>query len=80
MLVTPTGIFTPQPGEQIATRAPGEPLPTFTFPPYTPTPVAIPRENTNTQTAEGGIAPILPIMALGALGLMGLIVATLRRL
>lgn len=80
MLVTPTGIFTPQAGEPIATRAPGEPLPTFTFPPYTPTPLAIPRVNTNTQTTEGGIAPILPIMALGALGLMGLIVATLRRL
>ncbi len=77
--VTPTGLFTPQPGQQGAPRVPGEPLPTFTNPPATPTPPVIPRQNPP-QQPESGIAPILPIMVLGALGLMGLLVSILRRL
>lgn len=78
MLVTPQGIFTPQGGQAAATLAPGQSLPTFTFPPFTPTPVAIPRQNPPPETG-GGLAPILPILTLGALGLMGLLVAILRR-
>jgi hypothetical protein len=78
VLITPTGIFTVVPGEG-PTLVPGAPLPTFTYPPYTPTPVAFPR--TNPAPAEsGGIPPLVPILALGALGLMGLLVALLRRL
>lgn len=77
-LITPTGIFTPEPG-QAATLIPGQPLPTFTFPPYTPTPVVIPRTNPTAETGSG-FPPLLPILALGALGLMGLLVAFMRRL
>jgi hypothetical protein len=72
-------LFTPQPGAQAATRAPGEPLPTFTPPPATPTPPVFPRENPP-QNTETGLAPILPILVLGALGLMGLLVSILRRM
>jgi hypothetical protein len=77
-LITPTGIFTPEPGAA-ATLIPGQPVPTFTFPPYTPTPLVIPRTNPNTETGSG-LPPLLPILALGALGLMGLLVAFMRRL
>ena len=58
-----------------------KPLPTFTFPPYTVTPVIIPRVAPSTvQTDSGSLPPILPILALGALGLLGLLVSLLRRL
>jgi hypothetical protein len=76
-LITPTGIFTAAPEER--TLAPGERLPTFTYPAYTPTPVAFPRTNPP-PVQGGGIPPLVPILALGALGLMGLLVALLRRL
>lgn len=76
--ITPTGIFTPEPGAG-PTLAPGQPLPTFTFPPYTVTPVIIPRTNP-TPTANTGLPPLVPILALGALGLVGLLVSILRRL
>ncbi len=76
--ITPTGIFTPEPGAGPAI-APGQPLPTFTFPPYTVTPVIVPRTNP-TSTTDTGLAPIVPILALGALGLLGLLVSLLRRL
>ncbi len=75
--ITPTGVFTAQPGAAGAALD-GQPLPTFTFPPYTVTPLVIPRQNP--PPAESGLPPIVPIMALGALGLLGLLVATLRRL
>jgi hypothetical protein len=78
VLITPTGIFTVVPGEG-PTLVPGAPLPTFTYPPYTPTPVAFPRTNP-APVQSGGIPPLVPILALGALGLMGLLVALLRRL
>ena len=74
--ITPTGVFTAQP--QSGGALDGQPLPTFTFPPYTVTPLVIPRQNP--PPAESGLPPIVPIMALGALGLLGLLVATLRRL
>jgi hypothetical protein len=76
-LITPTGIFTAAPEDR--TLAPGERLPTFTYPAYTPTPVAFPRTNPPPVEA-GGVPPLVPILALGALGLMGLLVALLRRL
>jgi hypothetical protein len=77
VLITPTGVFTAAPEER--TLAPGEHLPTFTYPAYTPTPVAFPRTNPP-PTGSGGLPPLVPILALGALGLMGLLVALLRRL
>jgi len=76
--ITPTGVFTAEPG-QGPTLVPGAPLPTFTFPPYTPTPVVIPTTNPP-PPSNSGIPPILPILALAALGLMGLLIAFLRRL
>lgn len=77
-LITPTGLFTPQEGEP-ATLQPGQPLPTFTYPPYTVTPVIIPRQNPP-ASPDGGLAPIIPILILGALGMMGMLVSLLRRL
>jgi hypothetical protein len=77
-MITPTGVFTAGPGEG-PTLVPGAPLPTYTFPPYTPTPVVIPTTNPPPPSSSG-IPPILPILALGALGLMGLLIAILRRL
>jgi len=41
--ITPTGVFTAAPGEEGPTLMPGQPLPTFTFPAQTSTPVIIPR-------------------------------------
>ncbi len=76
--ITPTGAFTAQPGDGDAALD-GQPLPTFTFPPYTVTPLIIPRQNPP-PTTSGALPPVVPIMALGALGLLGLLVATLRRL
>lgn len=77
-MITPTGVFTAEPG-QGPTLVPGAPLPTYTFPPYTPTPVVIPTTNPPPPSSSG-IPPILPILALAALGLMGLLIAFLRRL
>ncbi len=74
--ITPTGAFTLQP--QAGGALGGQALPTFTFPPYTVTPLVIPRQNP--PPAESGLPPIVPIMALGALGLLGMLVAMLRRL
>lgn len=76
--LTPTGIFTPGPGEA-ATLLPGQPLPTFTFPAYTPTPLVVPRTNP-APTTRSGLPPLLPILALGAVGLMGLLVSFMRRM
>jgi hypothetical protein len=76
--ITPTGIFTAEPGSG-PVLAPGQPLPTFTFPPFTVTPVAFPRTNPAT-TADTALAPIVFILALGALGMVGLLVSLMRRL
>lgn len=79
--LTPTGVFTPEPGAEGPTLEPGAPLPTFTPPPFTNTPVIIPQASTATSEApDSSIPPIVPILALGALGLMGLLVGLLRRL
>lgn len=77
-MITPTGLFTAQPG-QFITPLPGQSLPTFTYPPATPTPMVVPRTNP-APTANTGLPPVLPILVLGALGLMGLLVSFLRRL
>jgi hypothetical protein len=76
--ITPTGIFTAEPGAGPA-LAPGQPLPTFTFPPYTVTPVIVPRTNPATPV-DTVLAPIVLILALGALGMAGFLVSLLRRL
>jgi SH3-like domain-containing protein len=80
--ITPQGIFTqtPQIGAQ-PTLAPGERLPTFTFPPFTPTPLAIQalRQPVAVADESGGIAPIFIVVGLGGLGIMGLLVSLLRR-
>ncbi|MBN2303745.1 MAG: hypothetical protein JXQ72_04675 [Anaerolineae bacterium] len=78
--ITPTGLFTANPGATF-TLAPGQRLPTFTFPAYTPTPLVIPRTMPVSATTDSsGVPPIIPILVLGSLGLMGLLVAFLRRL
>jgi len=77
--ITPTGVFTPAPGE-ISTLDPSAIPPTFTEPPYTNTPIVIPRGAPVSTGSAGGVPPIVPILALAALGLMGLLVALLRRL
>jgi len=79
--LTPTGVFTPAPGEE-GTEAldPDAPRPTFTSPPYTNTPIVIPKAAADASTSPGGLAPIVPILALAALGLMGLLVGLFRRL
>ncbi len=80
MQVTPTGVFTPEGGEG-PTLEPGAPLPTYTPPPFTNTPIIIPQASGAPSEANNdAIPPIVPILALGALGLLGLVVALLRRL
>jgi hypothetical protein len=82
VLVTPQGIFTatPQIGDE-PTLAPGQRLPTFTYPAFSPTPVPVQdiRDTVNTDGDDEGIAPLFPIIGLAALGLMGLFVSLLRR-
>ena len=79
--ITPTGILATSAGEGQG-DVPGSDgrLPTFTFPPYTLTPVPVPQTPPVAATQAGGIPPLLPILGLGALGLMGLLIALLRRL
>ena len=77
--VTPTGIFTADPEGLVATRQPGEPLPTFTFA-ATVTPLTIPEAGPVNIVDESGVPPIIPILALGAVGLLGLLISVLRRL
>ena len=82
-LITPEGIFTvaagaPQPGApQIADGI----LPTFTFPPETPTPLNLQDYNRQSSpgSADGGIAPMIPILGLIGAGIFGLIISLLRK-
>lgn len=79
-MITPTGVFTADPNAA-PTLEPGAPLPTYTPPPFTNTPIVIPNTATADTADTGmGIPPIVPILALGALGLMGLLIGFLRRL
>lgn len=79
-MITPTGVFTAD-ANATPTLEPGAPLPTYTPPPFTNTPIILPRAAAaSTSSSEGEIPPIVPILALGALGLMGLLIAFLRRL
>jgi hypothetical protein len=75
-----TATSTVDPNAPTATRDPSVPLPTFTYPAMTVTPVIIPDAAPTVSTETTGVPPIVPILALGALGLMGLLVALLKRL
>lgn len=80
-MVTPTGVFTPGPDGAVPTLEPGAPLPTYTPPQFTNTPIILPKAAATSNTSsDGEIPPIIPILALGALGLMGLLISFLRRL
>lgn len=83
VFITPQGIFTAAPliGDQ-PTLAPGQRLPTFTFPPFSPTPVPLQDLRGGPVNVDGedpGVVPIVPIAGLAALGLMGLFISILRR-
>jgi len=78
--ITPTGILATGAADSAGVPGSDGRLPTFTFPPYTLTPIPVPQAPPVAATETGGIPPLLPIVALGALGLMGLLVALLRRL
>lgn len=82
--ITPTGVFTVE-GQAgttdplAGTLQPGF-LPTFTFPPFTDTPLPIADLTVRrTVTESGGLPPIAPIMGLIGLGGIGLLVSLLRR-
>jgi hypothetical protein len=80
--ITPEGIFTADVAPT-STLAPGQRLPTFTFPPFTNTPIRIEelRESpAAVQPNSSGFPPIVPMVGLGALGLLGLLVGILRRM
>lgn len=82
VFVTPEGIFTADVAPT-STLAPGQRLPTFTFPPFTNTPIRIEelRESpAAVQPNSSGFPPIVPMVGLGALGLLGLLVGILRRM
>ncbi len=69
-----TGIFTRVAANPVGT--PGEPLPTFTYPP----PVAEATLPARTSARnQGGIPPVVPIIGLAVLGMAGLFIASLRR-
>jgi uncharacterized protein YraI len=94
---TPGGILTATAFERflaqegpIGTLAPGQALPTFTYPAevslVTPTPDAqqateTPLEAQTVLNVQGrdGIAPIVPILALAALGILGILVSAVRK-
>lgn len=82
-LITPTGLFevpngTPDPN---VPQVPGQILPTFTFPPFTSTPINIQQlgGQSTVTVQESGIPPIAPIVGLIGLGILGLTVSLLRR-
>lgn len=83
--ITPTGVFTVE-GQSNApiagTPAPGSQLlPTFTFPPFTDTPLPIADLTTprNAAANDGTMPPIAPIAGLIGLGGIGLLISLLRR-
>ncbi len=85
-LITPTGVFTvegqlPPDSQPIAGTTDPQFLPTFTFPPFTDTPLPIADLTTPRSTAASGSAmpPIAPIAGLIGLGGLGLLVSLLRR-
>jgi len=82
--VTPEGLFTTTQSveEQGRTLAPGEVLPTFTYPPFTNTPVTISnlQPTDRTSSSSGDFAPAIPALGLIGLGLLGLIIGIFRRL
>ncbi|NDJ85678.1 MAG: hypothetical protein GYB66_07315, partial [Chloroflexi bacterium] len=80
----PQGLFTVTPDSAPQrTLAPGERLPTFTFPPFTNTPIPIaelqaPPSDSSSQ--DSALAPAIPVLGLFALGMLGLLISVFRRL
>lgn len=80
--VTPQGLLTAV-QEPTRTLAPGERLPTFTYPPFTNTPIPVQELQASrvvNQSEGSNFAPAIPVLALAALGLFGLFVGIFRRL
>lgn len=77
----PDTVFTQAPQVEASTLAPGQRLPTFTFPAFTPTPVAVAdlRGRGVTATSDEAVPPLIPIAGLVAVGLAGLFISILRR-
>ncbi len=77
----PENIFTQAPQVEAATLAPGQRLPTFTFPAFTPTPVPVAdlRGGSIEVTDDEAVPPLIPIAGLIAVGLAGLFISILRR-
>lgn len=78
----PQGIFTATP-EATTTLAPGERLPTFTFPPFTNTPIPVDQFQAQTSVTVGEeepFAPAIPVLGLIGVGIFGLLVGIFRRL
>jgi hypothetical protein len=82
--ITPEGLFTTTQSveEQGRTLAPGEVLPTFTYPPFTNTPPTITnlQPSNGSSSTSGDFAPAIPALGLIGLGLLGLIIGIFRRL
>lgn len=82
--ITPEGLFTSPPliEEQSRTLAPGEVLPTYTFPPFTNTPIppSSLRAPDSTSSDSSNFAPAIPALGLIGLGLLGLMIGIFRRL
>lgn len=80
---TPQGFFTTTPAAT-TTLAPGERLPTFTFPAITDTPIPIEQLQTRPVDVdaenEEPFAPAIPILGLIGLGTLGLLIGIFRRL
>lgn len=77
----PEAAFTQAPQVEAPTLAPGQHLPTFTFPPFTPTPVAVAdlRGGSIEVVDDEAVPPLIPIAGLVAVGLAGLFISILRR-
>ncbi|PJF42790.1 MAG: hypothetical protein CUN55_09595 [Phototrophicales bacterium] len=80
---TPQGIFTTTP-EPTTTLLPGERLPTFTFPPFTDTPIPVEQLQARRvdieATNEEPFAPAIPVLGLIGLGTLGLMLGIFRRI
>jgi hypothetical protein len=84
--ITPSGVFTVEPGAAAVGDNPNVPvsgnplLPTFTFPAMTATPLDLTSLSGQTETtANEGLPPIIPIVGLLGLGSLGIFISILRR-
>ena len=66
----PGSVFTQAPQVEAPTLAPGQHLPTFTFPPFTPTPVSVAdlRGGSINVGEDEAVPPLIPIAALIGVG------------